>query len=277
MVCHYCDYQCPPPKECPECHSPYIRPFGIGTQKVEEFLSETYPSMRVARMDADTTGGKLSHNKILSSFSKKEVDVLLGTQMIAKGLDFPDVTLVGVLAADLSLHIDDYRSRERTFQLLTQVCGRSGRGSSSGKAIIQTYCPEDETIGFVKNQDYLGFYESELALRRMLSLPPFAQFALIQITAGDEKKGQNTLDEWLKALDLVVNRGEISKENCLVMASGKSPISRIGDKHRFRILMKTQNLNKTQKMLQRLYGVYLKRKAPSEQIVTIDCKPNSIL
>lgn len=277
MVCHYCDYQCPPPKECPECHSPYIRPFGIGTQKVEQFLSETYPSMRVVRMDADTIGGKLSHNKILSSFSKNEVDVLLGTQMIAKGLDFPDVTLVGVLAADLSLHIDDYRSRERTFQLLTQVCGRSGRGASSGKAIIQTYCPEDETIGFVKNQDYPGFYESELALRRMLSLPPFAQFVLIQITADDAQAGQTTLEKWQKALEIVIKRGEISNKNCQVMASGESPISRIGGKYRFRILIKTQELTKTTEVLHRLYQAFLKKKPTSGQTVTIDCKPNSVL
>lgn len=277
MVCHYCDYQCLPPSECPECHSPYIRPFGVGTQKVEQYLKETYPSMNVARMDADTTGGKLSHGKILSSFSKKEIDILLGTQMIAKGLDFPDVTLVGVLAADLSLHIDDYRSRERTFQILTQVCGRSGRGKTAGRAIVQTYSPEDETIEFVKNQDYLGFYESELALRRMLCLPPFAQFVLIQITADDETAGRAALEKWKTALEIVQRRGELTQDDCQVMACGASPISRISGKYRFRILIKTKNLEKAQNVLHRLYQAYLMKKPPVGQTVVIDCNPNSVL
>lgn len=277
MVCHYCDFQCPPPKECPECHSPYIRPFGIGTQKVEGYVKETFPTLKTARMDADTTGGKLAHRRILSSFSNQEVNVLIGTQMIAKGLDFPNVTLVGVLAADLSLHIDDYRSRERTFQILTQVCGRSGRGKSAGRAIIQTYSPEDETIGFVQNQDYLGFYQSELALRRMLSLPPFAHFVLIQITSDDEKKGRVTLNKWKAALEIVQRRGELSEKGCQILSCGDSPISRIGRKHRFRILLKTQELAETRCVLHRLYQAFLMKKPPAGQTVTIDCNPNSIL
>lgn len=277
MVCHYCDYRIEPPTCCPTCGSTYIKPFGTGTQKVEQLLKEEYPQLRIARMDADTTGGKLSHQNILSAFSKKETDVLLGTQMIAKGLDFPDVTLVGVLAADLSLHVDDYRSRERTFQLLTQVCGRSGRGETPGKAVVQTYSPEDETIGFVKKQDYLGFYESELALRRMLLLPPFSQFVLIQVTADDDSAGKAVLGKWEKALRMVMNRGELPESKNVIMSCGESPISRIGGKYRFRILLKTTDLKETRSVLHRLYDAYLSKKQPERLTVTIDFNPNSIL
>ncbi len=277
MVCHYCDYRCDLPTVCPSCKSTYIKPFGAGTQKVEQLLKEHYPHLKIARMDADTTGGKLSHQNILSAFSKKQTDILLGTQMIAKGLDFPDVTLVGVLAADLSLHIDDYRSRERTFQLLTQVCGRSGRGETAGKAVIQTYSPDDETIAFVKRQDYLGFFESELALRKMLLLPPFSQFVLIQVTSDEEVAGRCVLEKWEKALAVVQQRGELPVNKNRILSCGESPIAKIGGKYRFRILLKTTDLQETRGVLHRLYNAYLSKKPSARQTVTIDCNPNSIM
>ncbi|MBQ7792451.1 MAG: primosomal protein N', partial [Clostridia bacterium] len=154
LSCHYCGYTVRKPASCPECGSGYIKEFGTGTQKVEEEILSLFPDFSVIRMDVDTTGAKTSHQTLLARFEQEKTDVLLGTQMVAKGLDFPDVTLVGVLAADQSLCIDDFRANERAFNLMTQVCGRAGRGDKPGRALIQTYMPENDVIAFAKKQDY---------------------------------------------------------------------------------------------------------------------------
>ena len=172
LVCHYCGYEQPMVKECPSCGSPYIGGFKAGTQKIEEMVKRQFPTARVLRMDLDTTRKKGGYEEILSAFANGEADILIGTQMIVKGHDFPNVTLVGVLAADLSLHISDYRAAERTFQLLTQAAGRAGRGHRQGEVVIQTYQPEHYSVVTAAEQDYKAFFEQEIFLREMMHYPP---------------------------------------------------------------------------------------------------------
>jgi primosomal protein N' (replication factor Y) len=179
LRCHYCGYAEPEPSSCPDCQSPHIRYFGTGTQKVEEALAQTFPGIRVIRMDVDTTSEKGSHEKWLTMFREEKADVLLGTQMVAKGLDFPKVTLVGVLAADAALRLPDFRASERTFQLLTQVAGRAGRHELPGEVIIQTYDPGHVSVASVVGHDYEGFVIQELEARRLLGYPPFGRLAAI--------------------------------------------------------------------------------------------------
>ena len=190
LICHYCGYSEPKPSACPKCGSRYISGFKAGTQQIEEKLRELFPDVRTLRMDGDTTKTKDSYEQILSAFSNREADVLIGTQMIVKGHDFPGVTLVGVLAADLSLGANDYRAGERTFQLLTQAVGRAGRGALPGEAVIQTYQPEHYAVTYAAGQDYEGFYNEEILYRELGGYPPAAHMLAVQIFAREETRGQ---------------------------------------------------------------------------------------
>ena len=187
MVCHYCGYEIPMPKTCPACGSRYISGFKAGTQKIEMIVKERFPQARVLRMDMDTTRNKEGYEQILSAFANQEADILIGTQMIVKGHDFPDVTLVGILAADLSLNADDYRSGERTFQLLTQAVGRAGRGRKEGHALIQTYSPDHYSIQTAAKQDYEEFYQEEMGYRLLMDYPPAAHMMAVLGSSEDEK------------------------------------------------------------------------------------------
>ena len=187
LVCHYCGYTVPLPKKCPSCGSPYLAGFGTGTQKIEELTKAMFPQARVLRMDLDTTSKKGGHQEILSAFAKGEADILIGTQMIVKGHDFPGVTLVGILAADASLYAPDYRSGERTFQLLVQAAGRAGRGKKPGTAVIQTYTPEHYVVKASAVQDYLKFYRQEMGYRKLMKYPPAAHMLSIQIGGKEEE------------------------------------------------------------------------------------------
>ncbi len=191
LICHYCGYEMPKVSNCPECGSKYISGFRAGTQQIEEKLKELYPDIRILRMDADTTKTKDSYEKLLTAFRNGEADVLVGTQMIVKGHDFPNVTLVGILAADMSLSVGDYRAAERTFQLVTQAAGRAGRGSIPGEVVIQTYQPEHYAIIHAANQDYEGFYQEEIQYRDLMQYPPVANMLAVQIYAIQEKEGGN--------------------------------------------------------------------------------------
>ena len=204
LVCHYCNYDIPMPKACPKCSSKYIGAFGTGTQKVEEAVIKTFPGARTLRMDMDTTSGKDGHEKILSAFSNHEADILIGTQMIVKGHDFPNVTLVGIMVADMSLFENDYHSSERTFQLLTQAAGRAGRGQKPGEVVIQTYNPEHYAIEASAAQDYKKFYEKEISYRKLLAYPPFYHILVIFIASPNAMECgiiTNMLAEHLKGLD----------------------------------------------------------------------------
>lgn len=196
LICHYCGFERPNVDACPECGSPYIGGFKAGTQQIEQVLEKNFPGVKVLRMDYDTTRNKGSYEKILSSFAAHEADILVGTQMIVKGHDFPDVTLVGVIAADLSLNISDYRSGERTFQLLTQAVGRSGRGKKAGEAIIQTYHPEHYSIQSASVQDYEAFYKEEIGYRYLMDYPPGA-FMLAVLASSEEEELLGTACEYL--------------------------------------------------------------------------------
>lgn len=190
LECHYCGSQTAMPSVCPSCGSPYIGTFGIGTQKVEQMVQEQFPSARVLRMDADTTVGKEGHGKLLREFAEGRADILVGTQMIVKGHDFPNVTLVGILAADLSLNVGDYRGAERTYQLLAQAAGRAGRGEKSGDVVMQTYQPEHYSIVSAAQQDYIGFYEQEIAMRSMLQYPPVSNILGVLVLSEKEEKAK---------------------------------------------------------------------------------------
>ncbi|MBO5093757.1 MAG: primosomal protein N', partial [Lachnospiraceae bacterium] len=189
LVCHYCGYEQPSVKICPACGSKYILGFRAGTQQIEELLHKCYPQARVLRMDADTTRKKGSYDKILAAFANGEADILIGTQMIIKGHDFPNVTLVGILAADLSLHAGDYRAGERTFQLLTQAAGRAGRGTKPGEVVIQTYQPEHHSVRYAAKQDYKGFYTEEMGYRELLAYPPAAHMLAVLVLSETQDGG----------------------------------------------------------------------------------------
>ena len=195
MMCHYCGYEEPETKICPSCGSKYISGFKAGTQKIEAIVKERFPKARVLRMDFDTTRNKDDYEQILSAFANQEADILIGTQMIVKGHDFPNVTLVGILAADLSLGVSDYRATERTFQLLTQAAGRAGRGSEPGEVVIQTYQPEHFSILTAKNQDYEDFYKQEIAYRTMLRYPPIYHMLVILCASKEEQVAADSANE----------------------------------------------------------------------------------
>ena len=199
LVCHYCGYEEPMQITCPECKSRHIGGFRAGTQQIEEIVAKEFPTAKVLRMDMDTTKEKDGHEKILSAFANEEADILIGTQMIVKGHDFPNVTLVGILAADLSLYANDYRAGERTFQLLTQAGGRAGRGEKKGEVVIQTYSPEHYCIQTAAKQDYEAFYEAEMNYRELMGYPPAEQLLAIYMTSEDEqllKRGAFFLKEY---------------------------------------------------------------------------------
>lgn len=232
MKCHYCGHEEAVPKKCPSCEGEHIRYFGTGTQKVEESLTKLIPEARVIRMDVDTTRTKGAHEKLLRSFRNHEADILLGTQMIAKGLDFPDITLVGVLNADTMLHLPDFRASERTFQLLTQVSGRAGRHERTGEVVVQSYNPEHYSIEFAKKHDFIGFYHHEMQLRKMGAYPPFYYLSMINVSDENEMKAIRTIQEMVNFL-----RGKLGPE-AVILGPVPSPIARIKNKYRYQCIIK---------------------------------------
>lgn len=233
LVCHYCGYTEPAPKVCPECGSRYISGFKAGTEQVEQILHRMLPTARVLRMDADTTARKGSYEKILSAFANEQADILLGTQMIVKGHDFPNVTLVGILLADLSLYVNDYRAAERTFQLLTQAAGRAGRGSRPGDVIIQTYEPDHYAIKHAAEQDYIGFYNEEINYRRLLRYPPAEHMLCVQITGPEEETGEQAAGD-LRGLFQPFAK----KDGSLLIGPAQASLSRLRDEYRFVLYIK---------------------------------------
>ena len=240
MVCHYCGYEIPTPNKCPECGSSYMIGFKAGTQQIEQQLYKHFPGIRVLRMDGDTTRKKDSYEKILTAFSEGEADVLVGTQMIVKGHDFPNVTLVGVVAADLSLNDSDYRAGERTFQLLTQAVGRAGRGSKPGEAVIQTYRPEHYSIVRAAQQDYEAFYEEEILYRELGAYPPAAHMLAILVTAAQEERGEK----------LAGNLAELARKSAKagIIGPAKASIGKINDIYRFVIYCKASDYKELTKI-----------------------------
>lgn len=268
LSCHYCGYTRRNVTECPSCGSAYVKYFGTGTQKIEEELYKLFPSAKVLRMDTDTTSQKGGHEKILNEFSNGEADILLGTQMVTKGLDFHDVTLVGVLAADTSLAIDDFRANERGFSLFTQVCGRAGRGDLKGRAVIQTYQPANTTINFAKEHDYISFYENEIMQRKRLNYPPFCDIIYILATGEDEQAVKSVIDNIGKAVDK-----NMRTDKNIFSKSGPStaPIAKIKNNFRYRILLKCRDYDKVHGFLREIYEQHENSK--SEVYLSIDVNP----
>lgn len=235
LKCHYCGTKYHMLSACPECGGTKLNYFGTGTQRVTAELKKLFPAARILRMDNDTVSGKEGHYKILKRFAHKEADILVGTQMIAKGHDFPSVTLVGILDADMSLHFSDYRSSERTFQLITQVAGRSGRGADGGAVVLQTYDPENSVIGYAVNYDYEGFYRSEIAVRKATFFPPFALIVRVMVVSEKEGPAIEALRGVYSALEKLTSA---NADKVLFFAKMRSPIKRIQDKERFQVLMR---------------------------------------
>jgi primosomal protein N' (replication factor Y) len=235
LLCHYCGYNRANFNTCPSCGSEHIRHFGVGTQKIEEEVKKYFTNATVLRMDLDTTTKKNSHEEILKKFKEENINILIGTQMIAKGHDFPNVTLVGVISADLMLNMEDFRSTEKTFQLLTQVAGRAGRAEKEGKVIIQTYETDNFSIQAAKNQDFIGYYNQEIILRKELSYPPFCDIASIMITGENADKVKETAEK----IEKILNEELKGPNNDIIVSKAvPAPISKIKSRNRWRVIVK---------------------------------------
>ena len=252
LKCHYCGATYKMLTACPDCGSIHINYVGTGTQKVVAELKKRFPSARILRMDNDTTQNKEGHLKILEQFSRHEADILVGTQMIAKGHDFPSVTLVGILDADMSLFFSDYRSGERTFQLITQVAGRSGRAGDKGVVVLQTYNPDNPVLRFATKYDYEGFFEREISLRKTTSYPPYATIVRVMVESDDEGKGVEALRKVYEGLSALRER---ESDAFLFFNKMKSPIKRLKNKFRFQVLMRIDY--KREDVLNQIYELSL--------------------
>jgi primosomal protein N' (replication factor Y) (superfamily II helicase) len=267
LKCHYCGHQENMPQKCSSCESEHIRFFGSGTQKVEEEIAKVFPGVRVIRMDVDTTRKKGSHERLLTQFGEGKADILLGTQMIAKGLDFPNITLVGVLAADSMLHLPDFRASERTFQLLTQVSGRAGRHKLPGEVVIQTYTPEHYSIDLVRNHDFISFFEKEMGIRKLQSYPPYYFITVIQVSHPEITK----VIEITEKITAYVKRS--LSEKAIVLGPVASSIPRIKDRYRYQCMIKYKNEPMLVNVLKEVVENYKREMTQGNLQVSIDMNP----
>ncbi len=274
MVCHYCGYTADVPKVCPVCDSNHVSALGTGTQMLEEQLGLYFPEARLLRMDTDTTSGKFSHDTILDSFRNGEADILLGTQMVTKGHDFPNVSLVGVINADASLHIPDFRANERTFSLMTQVVGRAGRGNLPGRALIQTYAPDHEVLRHASKQDYKSFYESEIKFRQAAKYPPFCDIASVCFTAGTEKEVHLAAKAFGRDLADACTK-EFSDVKLITFGPFEAGIYKMAGKYRIRYVIKCRNNPRTRQLLSHLYTEFLE-KNNDDVSISIDMDPQNL-
>lgn len=268
LKCHYCGARYRMLNACPDCGGTHVLYSGTGTQKVVSDLKTLFPDARILRMDNDTVSGKDGHYKILRQFSEKQADILVGTQMIAKGHDFPAVTLVGILDADMSLHFSDYRSGERTFQLITQVSGRSGRADDKGKVVLQTCSPENHILRYAVNYDYKGFFDNEIALRKATCFPPYSLICRIMITCGDNDKAIAVLKEVYFACE------ELRKnfpDEFIFLNKMHSPVKKIQGKFRYQVLMRL----KSKSLLEKIYDIAVNNSA-NDILVYVEENPANL-
>lgn len=268
LKCHYCGTKYNMLSACPDCGGVKLTYAGTGTQRIVADLQKLYPSAKILRMDNDTTSGKEGHYKILKTFAEKKADILVGTQMIAKGHDFPAVTLVGILDADMSLHFSDYRSGERTFQLLTQVAGRSGRAEEKGKVVLQTFDPENEVLGFATAYDYEGFFNNEISLRGAMSFPPFSKIVRVLVTAEEDKKALEALKEVWTGLQELYQR---NADKFLFFDKMRAPIKKIQNKHRYQVLMRLSDTS----ILPAVYDICAEAKT-RDVLVSVEENPTNL-
>lgn len=270
LKCHYCGYTHKNYETCPVCGSKYIRYFGGGTQKVEEEVHKMFPEATTVRMDVDTTGKKYAHEKILEKFEKEKIDILIGTQMVAKGLDFENITLVGVISADVMLNLDDYRAAERSFSVLEQVTGRAGRAKKPGRAIIQTYSPENNSILCTQKHDYKEFYEAETAMRKALRYPPYCDLILVMFVSVNEGAASQTAKFFVRQITALKNSfGEIQ-----ILGPIPSAVSKIKNKYRWQIVIKCENSEMLNEALEDARDKCLKNATYKNVSIIIDKNPN---
>lgn len=272
LVCHMCGHTAEVPYVCPQCGSDKVKDFGKGTQKAEAQIGEIFSEARVLRMDMDSTAGKKGHEKIIESFREGDGDILLGTQMVAKGLDFGKVTLVGVLAADSALNMNDFRAGERAFNLITQVCGRAGRGDADGRAVIQTYMPENTVLHLAAKQDYKAFYEEEILYRKNFMYPPFCKLINIIFSSSQREEAEKAAGKAVKSLKKNISAQGIK---AVVYGGGEAPVAKIQNRYRFRVWLKTNELSRLLPMLERLAKAG-REKSGSDLNVTVDINPNNM-
>lgn len=275
LQCHYCGYSKILDNICPECNSDSVRYSGYGTQRIEDELNALFPSARVLRMDADTTSTKFSHEKLLDAFSSGEYDILIGTQMVAKGLDFDNVTLVGVVNADNSLYDENYQASEKSFDLITQVVGRAGRRGERGKAVVQTINPYNETIDFASRQDYKGFYDNEIGMRKLMIYPPYCDIYSLTFTGADENKVALCAKSFF---DKMVELNSDKYQNVKLVALGPTPakISKINNSYRYRLALKCKNTSSIREMITEILKSISKMKDYKEISISVDLNPNDI-
>ncbi len=272
LVCHYCGYTTTKPVQCPACGDENVELYGLGTQKVEEMLPNLEPGFSTIRMDFDTTGGKLGHQKVLDAFREQKLDIMVGTQMIAKGHDFPDVTLVGIINADSLLGSGDYRAAERTFQLITQASGRAGRAEKSGRVVLQTHNPDEFSIQAAIRQDYQAFFQQEINLRRQLQLPPFYQFGLIQVS-GKEK---DTVQARARQIHSDILRRQEFNAGIFLSEPSPSPVAKIKNRFRWRIILKHPSVKILGTVLEWVFDTYAGG-GKDACTVSVDINPASML
>lgn len=272
LMCHYCGYSKPLDNVCPECGKNSIRYSGYGTQRIEDELERLFPDASVLRMDADTTSAKFSHQKLFDAFSRGDYDILIGTQMVAKGLDFPSVTLVGVVNADNSLYDESYLANERSFDLITQVVGRSGRRAEAGKAVIQTINPYNDVIEYASKQDYKSFFANEIQLRKLLTYPPFCDIYFISFICEDENKAALCAKSFFENL-VELNRTDYKNEKLIVLGPSPSKISKLKNNYRYCLTLKCKNSKSVRKMLNDILKNIGKIKEYKSVSVSVDLNP----
>ena len=270
MMCHYCGYSEPVSEKCPECGGEHIKFSGVGTQRAEEELETLFPNARILRLDADSTMAKDSYANYLKDFGEGKYDILLGTQMVAKGLDFPNVTLVGVLGADNAMFSEDFRSFERTFSLLTQVVGRAGRGETAGKAIIQTADPNSDLIAKAQNQDYDSFYEDEILSRKLRIFPPYCDICVVSVRSVSRENAEKSINLIFEEFKKELTKNDGVK--VIILGPGPANIPRVNNRYRYRMIIKCKNNKEFRKILQNAVAV----KLLGDSGVSIDFNPESI-
>ncbi len=275
LMCHYCGYSETVKTVCPDCGAETIRFSGFGTQKVEQELNILFPEARILRMDADTTTAKNSHEKLFKRFSDGEYDIMVGTQMVAKGLDFPDVTLVGVISVDQQLYNDDYKSTERTFDLLTQVVGRSGRGEKSGRAVIQTLAPENAVIELASAQDYQSFFDTEIMIRKGLIYPPYCDICVITFVGQGETAVRNGSREFFRIFKEKL-ASEFENEKVVVLGPVAPKIAKISNNYRERLIIKCKNSASFRRLISECLKEFSKVRLYSKITAYADMNPESI-
>ncbi|MBF8982203.1 primosomal protein N' [Lutibacter sp. B2] len=278
VSCHYCGFKIVPPRICPKCASKYIKYFGVGTEKIEELTRKYFPEARIARLDLDTTSKKGSMDRILDQVKKGQIDILIGTQMIAKGLDFPNVTLVGVIAADMNLNLPDFRSAERTFQLITQVAGRAGRGDELGRVIVQTYEPNNFAIKASENHDYISFYNQEILLRKQLSYPPYSDLINIVFSGIKEFEVIKLANEFTNIVKDLLAKQNI-KDNEMIFGPYPATLSKVKQKYRWQLIIKGKFIdqNAIKGIIKYVDMRLRKNKNFNDLIISIDINPQSML